>query len=408
MSLPHADPGPIPGHVPAHLIEPDFPMKRGSTFENPFHRLIPEACEGPDVAYVPAMMHGGREHSWILRRHKDIEHVYRDTEHFSNKDFANLGRLIGESWSLVPAEQDAPEHTLYRQLLNPIFSPGAMAKMETVVRKAADDCIAHLRDKKECEFINDFSFPFPVGVVLDLMGLPRERMAEFQQWENQIIHSSSVPGITEGVRNVTYYLREVLEELKLNPGDDLLSHAIKAEVNGRKLNDDELMGYAFNFYIGGLDTVTANTSNFVRYLAENPDQQQFLRDNPDKISPACEEMFRAFSAVTTYRTCIKETEIGGITIKPGDRVAMITTLAGRDREVYENPHDVRFDRNPRHLTFATGPHHCLGVHLARREIRVAIEKVLETLPLFRIKEGAVIDSSPGVIIQPRNLPLVWD
>jgi cytochrome P450 len=400
--------GPIPDHVPAELIEENFPLVGGTTYENPFTTLVPEACKGPDIAYVPNMMHGGRAHAWILRRNEDLEAVYKDVEHFSNKDFANLGALIGESWQLVPAEQDPPQHTLYRQLLNPLFSPGAMAKMEGVVRKAAEDCIAHLRDKTECEFINDFSFPFPVGVVLDLMGLPRERMAEFQTWENQILHSPDIEGITEGVRNVTYYLREVFEERKKNPGDDLLSHAIKAEIDGRKLSDNELIGYGFNFFIGGLDTVTANTSNFVRYLAENQEMQRDLREHPEKIQGAIEEFFRAFAAVTTYRTCSKETQIRGVTIKPGDRVAMITTLAGRDAKAYDNPHEVRLDRSPRHLTFATGPHHCLGVHLARREVRVAMEKVLETIPQFRLKEGVPIDSSPGVIIQPRNLPLVWD
>src|SRR5690606_11435814 len=171
--------------------------------------------------------------------------------------------------------------------------------------------------------------------------------------------------------------------------------------------DDELMGYAFNFYLGGLDTVTAHTANFVRHLATHPDQQRYLRENPAQIRTAVEEFMRAFAAVTTYRTCSKETRIRGVTIKPGDRVAMITTLAGRDGQVYDDPHSVRLDRNPRHVSFAVGPHHCLGVHLARRELRIALEETFKAIPEFRLDPDVPIESQAGVIIQPRNLPLVW-
>ncbi|MDY0069522.1 MAG: cytochrome P450 [Porticoccaceae bacterium] len=400
--------GPIPDHVPPHLIEPDFPLVSGHfTLENPFDRIVPEACEGPDIVYVPNMMHGGRAHSWVLRRHDDIQAVYHDVEHFSNRDFSALGKLIGETWDLVPAEQDAPQHTFYRQLLNPIFSPGAMARMDDVVRKAAQDCLAGIEGRTSCDYIHDFAFPFPVGVVLDLMDLPRARMREFQEWEMMIIQSGDLDTIKRGIKSIADYLRGVIEERKANPGSDLISIAITAEVNGRRMNDDELMGYAFNFYLGGLDTVTAHTANFVRHLATHPDQQRYLRENPAQIRTAVEEFMRAFAAVTTYRTCSKETRIRGVTIKPGDRVAMITTLAGRDGQVYDDPHSVRLDRNPRHLSFAVGPHHCLGVHLARRELRIALEETFKAIPEFRLDPDVPIESQAGVIIQPRNLPLVW-
>src|SRR5690606_40398995 len=137
---------------------------------------------------------------------------------------------------------------------------------------------------------------------------------------------------------------------------------------------------AFNLYIGGLDTVSANIGNQVRYLASNPAHQQFLRDNPEAIKGAVEEFMRVFAAVTTFRTCVKETRIRGVTIKPGDKVATCTTLAGRDGEAYDNPHEVIFDRNAPHVSFAVGPHFCLGVHLARRELRIALEELLAALP----------------------------
>lgn len=406
MNLAHNDP--IPDHVPENLIEREFPLI-GSTIttEDPYARIIPDACEGPDIAFVPHMRPDGG-HAWILRRHQDIRNVYDDTEHFSNKGFSSLAKVVGEHWQLIPAEQDPPEHTFYRQLLNPIFSPGAMAKMEDVVRDAARECLEGMADRNECEFIQEFSFPFPVGVFLDLVGLPKERMPDFQRWANSIIQSNGdIAKVQYGVREAANYLRQVIEERKAEPGDDLISFAIRADVNGRKMNDEELLGYAFNFFIGGLDTVTAHINNFMRHLANHPQQQRELRENPDKIRMAVEELMRAFAAVTTYRTCKKETQLCGTTIREGDQIAMITTLAGRDGEAFENPHEVILDRNPKHVSFATGPHHCLGVHLARRELRIALEEILKTLPEFRLKEGVPIESQAGIIIQPRNLPLVW-
>lgn len=402
----------IPDHVPAELIDPDFPMVRGKyTEENPYQRIIPEACEGPDVIYVPDMAHSpkGPVGSWVLRRFKDIQAVYMDTEHFSSKDFSGIAKMIGENWSLLPAEFDPPEHAFYRQLLNPMFSPGAMAKMDDVVAKSARATIDEfgLKDKTECEFIHDFAFPFPVGVILDLLGLPRERMRDFQSWANMIIESGELETVKKGILNSTQYLREVMAERKNNLGDDLLSFAIKAEVDGRKLNEEELLGYAFNFFLGGLDTVTAHTGNIVRHLATNLDDQRYLRENPDKIKAAVEEFMRAYAAVTTYRTCKKEVVINGITMKPGDKVALVTTLAGRDRDVFDEPHTVKLDRNPRHMSFATGPHTCLGLHLARRELRIAIEEIFKVIPEFHLKSDASIRSQTGVIVQPRTLPLVW-
>jgi len=402
------DPGPIPDHVPEELVDYNFPLKMGEySEEDPFARIVPEACEGPDVIFAANIVPGGG-HAWVFRRFEDLKNAYNDTEHFSNKGFSGLSKLIGEDWHLIPAEQDAPEHTDYRRMLNPVFAPASVAKMDSDVRIAAQEQMKKLAGRKECEFIADYATGFPVGVVLRLMQLPQERMDDFMAWESMLLHSGKFEVMQEGVRNVATYLREVIAERKKNPGDDLISFAIKATPGGRKMTDDELLGNAFNFYIGGLDTVTANLGNFMRHLATNLDDQRALREDPSKIRVAVEEFMRAFAAVTTQRVCIKEQTVGGVTIKPGDMVSMVTTLAGRDKDVYENPHTVDINRNPRHVSFAIGPHNCLGVHLARRELRIALEELLGGLPEFRLNPDIPVRTQVGGIIQPRNLPLVWD
>jgi cytochrome P450 len=131
-----------------------------------------------------------------------------------------------------------------------------------------------------------------------------------------------------------------------------------------------------------------------------------LRDNAKQIPHAIDEMMRAYAAVTTFRTCTKETEFGGVKMMPGDKVAVHTTLAGRDPEAFPNPGEVRFDRNPRHVSFGFGPHMCIGMHLAKREMRVAIEEFVARIPQFSLKSGHEIEYHLGMI-QPVTLPLVW-
>lgn len=405
MNTPAAD---IPSHVPEELVEKDFPLILGRFSEqNPWQTVVPEACEGPDAAYVLGIYPGEGGAAWLFRRNQDVRDIFFDTEHFSNKGWSSFARFIGEDWNQVPTEMDPPEHTKFRGALNPVFSPPRMAKLEDDLRRRARGLIDTFRDKGECQLMTDFAFPFPVAVVLDMMDLPQEKLWDFQKWEHGLLHSGEMPVIQESTRAVVDYLRGVIEERKQNPGDDLISSAIRTEVDGRKFTDNELLGYAFNLFIGGLDTVTANIGNQVRYLAENPEHQRLLRENPEMIPGAVEEFMRAFAAVTTFRICARETRVAGVTVKPGDKVAMCTTVSGRDRETFESPHEIRLDRKPSHVSFAVGPHFCLGVHLARRELRIALEELLAALPEFSIKPSATIESQLGGIIQPTSLPLIW-
>ena len=134
--------------------------------------------------------------------------------------------------------------------------------------------------------------------------------------------------------------------------------------------------------------------------------QSALRARPELIPNAIEELMRAYGAVTTFRTCVKETVIRGVTVKPGDKIAMSTTLAGRDEQEFPNPAEVRYDRKPRHLSFGYGPHICVGMHLARREMRIAMEEFLARIPEFRVAPGHKVRCHLGMI-QPVELPLVW-
>jgi cytochrome P450 len=400
--------GPVerPAHVPESLVR-DYPIPFGGIMEgSPFKGTFQGLRDYPEVFYSMDA-YPGFQPSWIMRRTEDMRAVYLDHEHFSAKDFAPFAMLAGETWSSLPVESDPPMHGLYRSFINPLFAPKAMAALEDKIRGYARDYILSMKPKGGCEFLKDFAFEFPIKVFLEMMGLPLERTADFMAWEMDLLHNHDMAAVGTATKNVTAYLRSEIAARKANPRDDLLSYGVTNTIDGRALTDDELVGFAFNLFIGGLDTVSTNMAWQFLHLAENPADQEHLRANPKEIPHAIEELMRAYGAVTTFRTCIKATTIRGVDIQPGDKVAMATSLSGRDEKAFDEPDSVNFARRPRHTSWGYGPHMCVGMHLATREMRIAMEEFLDEIPPFRLDPKVPLRTLLGGMLQPEKLQLVW-
>ena len=397
---------PVPAHVPPDLVRP-FPYLLGAISKAKPHSFLKEIHEGPEIIWVKGCYMGVRG-AWVPRRAEDLERVYHDTEHYTARGFAPFAGLIEESWYFVPAELDPPMHSVLRAAINPLFTPKRMAALEDKIRGYAREAIAIFQDRGACEFMSEFAYEFPVKVFMEMMGLPQSGVKQFLAWEHGLIHEHDIEKIKDATRAVVAYLREEIEDRRVNPRDDFISFGVQAEAGGRKFNDDELMGFCFNLFLGGLDTVSSTMGMQFTHLAEHPDHQALLRANPEMIPDAIEEMMRAYATVATSRECIKEDEIAGVTIKPGDKVHMATFLATHDPAAYSDPETVILDRKPRHVGFGYGPHLCLGMHLARREMRIAMEEMLAGLPEFGVKPGAEISYYLAHTIQPVEVPLIWN
>ncbi|MCW1429525.1 cytochrome P450 [Novosphingobium sp. JCM 18896] len=399
---------PRPAHVPAELVRPYPFAGRGTTSTAIPRDFIPEIHQGPPVFWVDAVPYS-IPGAWVPRRYAELQQVYQDTEHFTPKGTSQFAQMIGETWFSIPGEAEPPLHSRYRLVLNPMFGPSRMAKLEERIRLYARELLLELRPRGGCEFVSEFAFEFPIRVFLELMGLPQDNVAQFLAWEHAILRSHSIEPVVEALKAVTEYLSEQCEQRRREPKDDLLTLGVQAEVEGRKLTEDELKGFCFNLFVGGLDTVSTNLSAHFRHLAENPDHQQFLRENPDRIPEAIDELMRAYAAVTTLRVCTKEIEVGGARMLPGDLVLMPTFLAANDPEVFPRPEIIDLARKPRHVSFGYGPHLCIGMHLAKREMRIAMEEALAILPPFGIAPGVEVVSFCSIApIGPVALPLIWN
>jgi cytochrome P450 len=409
VEIPPADPAalvPTPDHVPPELIRP-FPFILGATTTLRPHSLVAPYHDGPEVFWAERVYAGVRG-AWVPRTIELMQQVYSDNLNFKARGMAPFAQLIGENWYVTPQEADPPEHPELRSLVNPVFSPKRMAALEEKIRVYARDYIRAFKDKGGCEFMSEFAFEFPIKVFLELMGLPQDRVAQFLAWEHTLLHEADLAKVAEGTRAVVTYLRSEIDARRTDPRDDLISYGLSADNRGRKFSEDELLGFCVNLFLGGLDTVSTSLAWHFLHLAEHPEDQAKLRADAAAIPAAIDEIMRYYGPVATGRECVNETRLGNVTVKPGDKVFLATYIGGHDPNAFDQPEEIRLDRAPRHVSFGYGHHLCVGMHLARREIRIALEEAFRELPTWRLAPGAEVPCYLASIVQPMRLPLVWD
>ena len=394
----------VPGHVPHHLV------KKFDFFGNPDLRKCP-------FSTIAQLHEGGTffnptsyrpEGSWVVTSAQDIRFVLNNPGLFSNKGESGFSQLMGEEWDLIPLELDPPEHTRFRQLLNPLFAPSAVEKMGHGVTERAVDLIEAVRSTGGCEFMEAFGRPFPVSIFMQFMGLPEELTEQFLTWEFMLLHDPSLETKIAGAAAIRDYLRELAAERRARPTGDLTSFVVTAEIDGRPLTDLEVQGILYLMFVGGLDTVASSLGFFFHHLAENQEHQAYLRANPDAIPAAVEEMLRRFSVVVSYRQCKVDVKVGEVEMKEGDWITIVDALGSLDPKEFACPMDVDLERkNNRHLAFAYGPHFCLGNHLARRELQTALREWLARIPQWRVKPGSQVQVHGGAIFGVDRLELEW-
>ena len=397
----------IPAHVPPSLVreldylDPNTRVYPFSVTENIYDEL-PPIFFSPQ--YNPALFKG----VWVVTRYADIREVYQNDALYSVEGAAGFQRMLGETFRMIPLAVDPPEHANYRILLNPWFSPKAINEMEPRIRAMINELIDGFIDKGECDAAYDFARIYPVRVFLDLMGFPFDKFEDFLEWEYALLHSrGDAERMKWGVKSALAYLRTFIEEVRKTPNAKLGSAIVHGKVGGQPITDDDIIGTMFFLWVGGLDTVAATTSLMFRRLALQPELQQQLRDKPELIPEAIEEFMRVQPLVNSNRLVKEDHVIHGVQIKKGDQIMAFNAAGNFDPLEFPDPREVKLDRTPnRHFTLAGGPHRCLGSHLARRELRLALGEFLRRVPPFRLKPGADMTVSPGLIAAPR-LPIVW-
>lgn len=396
----------VPAHVPENLI-----YETGLTFGKEFlaapHDYMAALHQNRPPIYYDISPFGNM---WQFIKHEDAIFALRHPEIFSNEGATPFPRDPDDYFYFIPIEIDPPHHRKYRNIVDPLFCPAGVKKLEGLIRQRCDDLIDEiLKDgAKETEFTTQFGRPLPVSVFLDIMGLPQDMRDTFVSWAVQLLHSNDRGQMAEAMRKITAYLKQAIAEKKAHPDEGVVSLIANAAPDGVPLSDKEIFGFVCFLFIGGLDTVFATLNCIWMYLAQNPDKVKEIIDRPQDIDRIVEELLRRWSVTFSGRVLEKDYEMRGVQMKKGDRVTFILPACNFDPEVFPNPLEVDFDR-PRKtiLAFTVGVHSCMGGHLARLEVKIALQEWLKRIPEFAIKPGTEIEYRLGGVIGPEDLHLVW-
>jgi cytochrome P450 len=284
-----------------------------------------------------------------------------------------------------------------------------MAAMDDEVSALVNRLIDRFIDRSEVDFAKEFSVPFPSQVFLTLLGLPLDELDRFLTMKDGIIRPDHVTGKGYGSKaaqdyqkeiadSVYDYFNEVLDRRESERRDDLLSLFLDAEVEGDRLTRNDILDICFLFLIAGLDTVTATLDCMYAFLAQHPDHRRQLVENPALIPNAIEEMLRWETPVMGIaRVAVQETEVGGCPVKAGDQIMVMIGSANTDETEFPDGEVVRWDRdvNP-HIAFGGGIHRCLGSHLARMELRVALREWHKRIPDYEVEPGHTLEYTAGI------------
>ncbi len=351
----------------------------------------------------------------VLSRYEDVIWALRHPEIFSSE--MEVQMALGTERPMIPQQIDPPAQTRYRKILDPRFSRRRMAELIPQLRSQANALIDRFIDAGECEFDGAFAIPLPCTAFLSLMGLPQKDLDLFLELKNGIIRPQVDPGDVEGAtrvrstsgKRIYAYFEAVIDERAAQPRDDMIGYLLGAEIDGNKLSHTEILDICFLLLLAGLDTVTSTLGCNIAYLAANPEHRRRLVADPTLIPGAVEELLRWETPVTCVPRVIKQDlTLHDVAIKKGEVVTLLLGASNLDESEFVDPERIDFERKRnRHIAFGAGAHRCLGSHLARMELEVALEEWHRRIPEYRIKPGETPRYSPG-IREVQYLPLVWN
>lgn len=356
------------------------------------------------------MPHEASKPVFLVYRYEDVAQVLRDNETYSSSIIlAFFGDALGKH---VMLGMDEPAHRRHRALVSAAFTQRALARRENdLVARVANGLIDRFADRGRADLVRELTFPYPTQVIAGLLGLPREDYAQFQRWSISLlsitVNRERAVAASEALRA---YFAPILAARRAEPRGDLISSLAHAEIDGEKLADEEIFSFLRLLLPAGVETTYRSTGNLLFGLLANPDQLEAVRTDRSLIPQAIEEAVRWEPPLLTItRVATRDTTLRGVRIPAGSTVMPMLGSANRDEERWPEPD--RFDvfRAPRpHIGFGHGTHVCLGMHLARLEMRVALEILFDRLPGLRLDPNGDDPHIRGQVFRsPTSLPVLF-
>jgi cytochrome P450 len=355
--------------------------------------------------------------AWLVTGHADVKAVLSD-QRFSlaaalGKDQPRLRPMTRDGGGLFSKEP--PEHTRLRSLVAREFGARRVEGLRIRARDLAGELIDAMEAKgPPADLIDDFAIPLPTTIICELLGIPGGDHRRLWGWAQSVLSNTSTEQeLTIRGKELYSYLGEILELRRREPGDDVLSGLVRARDEDGRIDEEELLSLASDLLIAGFVSTTNQIGNFFYHLLSSPADLAHLRERPETIPKAVEELLRYVPLLVGFtlpRYATEDVELGGVMIKAGEAVIVATAAANRDPGIFPDPEQVVLDRqiNP-HVGFGHGVHYCVGAHLARLELQVALESVLDRMPglRFAVPEAELSWKTDAMVIGLNALPVSW-
>lgn len=350
--------------------------------------------------------------AWLPTTWEDVAAIANDAERFSSRSVVVANHRppmeLAPAGIAPPISSDPPFHMGARRMLLPIFSPQKIDALEPSTRAYCEELIADLKGCDVVDAAAEYAQHIPVRVIANMLGLPEEDADRFRGFVHHVLESVAKP-IEEriaGFLELFEYLKGHMEDHIAHPRDDLISYLLAAEMNGEKLTPFHVARTVGLLLIAGIDTTWSAIGASIWHLAKTPADLERLVDEPALLPTAIEEFLRAYAPVTMARLVKADMDYKGCPMKAEEWILLSFPAANRDPAMFDRPDEVIIDRQAnRHAAFGLGPHRCAGSHLARMEMRVALEVWLEHFPRFTLADPAAVTWSAGQVRGPRTLPL---
>jgi cytochrome P450 len=350
--------------------------------------------------------------AWLPTRYEDVAAIAYDTERFSSRSIilSNFRppRELAPVGASPPISSDPPFHHDARKLLLPAFTRAAVTRQEAGTRRFCHALIDAFEAREVVDAARDYAQHIPVRVIADMLGFPPEDGPQFREFVEDLLEGINLPRderIERVSRLFDYLLAQVHDHLG-NPREDLTTHLINAELYGRKLDPSHVVGTMALLLIAGIDTTWSAIGASLWHLADTPRDRRRLVAEPGLLPTAIEEFLRAYAPVTMARLVKEDMHWHGVDMKADDWILLSFPAANRDPAQFDRASEVIIDREVnRHAAFGLGIHRCLGSHLARMELRIALEAWLERIPEFTLADPSAVTWAAGQIRGPRTLLL---
>lgn len=348
---------------------------------------------------------------WLPTRHEDVAAIAYDTDNFTSRSIIVTEYRppnLAPQGIAPPISSDPPFHQGARRLLLPAFAPKAIDSFEPYTRAYCEELVAGLEGRDVVDGAEEYAQHIPVRVIAEMLGFPQADADKFRGFVEHVLKEVSLPmeQRVAGMQVLFEYLRDQIQDHIDNPRDDLTNYLLNAEMGGEQLDVGHVGGTIALLLIAGIDTTWSAIGASLWHLAGHPQDRERLVSEPELLPIAMEELLRAYAPVTMARLVKHDMDWKGCPMKEDDWVLLPFPAANRDPEVFENADQVIIDREDnRHAAFGLGIHRCAGSHLARMELRVALEVWLRAFPTFHLADPDVVTWAGGQVRGPRKLPI---